>query len=202
MGTYVYYYVGDQYGMRTRFLADLAPFTAWFSSLVTEYPDEYQPNILAKLLDIVERGTSAFQTEFDTEARLIDRILDEYWEYCDQKGLYRKLDITPSAHKLYRYAKNLSDVLPRASALANSYYKKLFLGRSLAECRGQKYESEDGVFHVSWLLPAEVSQFLLELEPFAEGLDCRDDHAAGVFWILKTLKEANSKEGSLVVVIA
>lgn len=36
MGTYVYYYVGDEYGMRMRFLADLAPFTEWFSSLIAD----------------------------------------------------------------------------------------------------------------------------------------------------------------------
>ena len=202
MGTYVYYYVGDEYGMRTRFLADLAPFTEWFSALVAEYPAEYPPSQLAKLLDIVQRGTAAFQTEFDDEAKLIDRILDEYWQFCHEKSLHRKLEITPSAHKLYRYAENLFEVLPSASALANSYYKRLFLGRSLAECSGHEYQSEDRVFQISWLLPAEVSQFLFELEPFEDGLNCKDDQAAGVFWILKTLKEAKSRGASLVVVIA
>lgn len=41
MGTYVYYYLGDEYGIRTRFLADLGPFTEWFSSRVAQYPDDY-----------------------------------------------------------------------------------------------------------------------------------------------------------------
>jgi len=202
MGTYVYYYLGDDYGMRTRFLADLGPFTEWFSCLVAEYPDEYPPSQLEKLLDIVQRGTAALKTGFDDEAHMIDRILDEYWQFCDEKGLYRELEITPSAHKWYRYAADLSEVLPSASAIANSYYRRLFLGRSLAECSEHEYQSEDGVFHLSWLLPAEVSQLLSELERFEGRLDCKEDHAAGVFWMLKSLKEARSKGVSLVVVVA
>jgi hypothetical protein len=188
--------------MRTRFLADLEAYAAWFSSLVAEYPEDYPPNQLKKVINFVQRGTAAFKTECDDEAHVIDRILDEYWQFCDEKGLHRELDITPSAHKLYRYAANLSEVLPSASAIANSYYRGLFLGRSLAECRNHEYRSEDGVFSVSWLLPTEVSQFLGELEPFGHVLDRKADQGVGVFWILESLREASRKGTSLVVVIA
>lgn len=150
----------------------------------------------------MQRGTEAFETESDDDAHVIDRIVDEYWQFCYEKGLHRELEITPSAHKLYRYATDLSDVLPSASALANSYYKRLFLGRSLAVCRNHDYRSEDGLFSVSKLFPAEVSQFLGELEPHRSGLDRNEDEASGVFWILETLNEANSRGASLVVVIA
>jgi len=202
MGTYVFYYLGDEYGIRTRFLADLGPFTEWFSSLAAEFPDEYSPSHLEKLLDFVQRGTAAFKTRSDDEAHVIDRIVDEYWQFCDEMGRHREYEITPSAHKLGRYADNLSDVLPNASAIARSYYRAIFRGRSLAECCEHEYQSEDGIFSFSWLLPTEVSQFLSELESFIDALDCKDDHSAGVFWVLSALKEANRKGVSLVIVVA
>jgi hypothetical protein len=202
MGTYVYYYLGDEDGIQTRFLADLGSYTAWFSSQVAEFPDDCPPSQLKKLLDIVQRGTAAFVTESDDEAHVIDRILDEYWRFRDEKDLHRELEITPSAHKLNRYAMDLSEVLPSASALANSYYRGLFVGRSLAECKDHEYRSEDGVFSVSWLLPADVCKFLSELERFGNVLDRKEDQGVGVFWVLESLKEANRRGTSLVVVIA
>lgn len=202
MGTYVYYYLGDETGMRTRFLADLASYSAWFRALVAEYPEDYPPGQLQKLVDIEQRGIEAFKTGCDDEAHVIDRILDEYWNFCSEKDLHRKLEITPSAHKRYRYADNLSDVLPATSATANAYYKQLFSGRSSADCSGHAYASEDGIFHVSWLLSREVSLLLSELLPYERQLDLREEHAAGVFWILTVLKEAERKGASLVAVVA
>lgn len=202
MGTYVYYYLGADSGMRTRFLSDLVPYTAWFSALVAEYPDDYLPGQLQKVLDIGQRGLDAFKTNSDDEAHLIDRILDEYWQFCDEKGLHRELDITPAAHKWYRYAIDLSDVLPAASATADAYYQMLFRGRSLAECAEHEYKSEDGVFHLSWLLPDEVSHLLSALLPYEGQLDPAEDYAAGVLWVLTALKQAERKGASLVVVVA
>ena len=46
------------------------------------------------------RGAAAFETESDDEAHVTDRILDEYWQFCDEKGLHCELEIPPSAHKL------------------------------------------------------------------------------------------------------
>src|SRR4051812_21765554 len=104
MGIYVFYSLGDEHGMRSRFLADLDGFLEWFSPFVAECPSEYPPALLDKALDIRRRGVAAFRTELDDEATLIDRILDEYWGFCDEQGLYCELDVTAAAHKLYRYA--------------------------------------------------------------------------------------------------
>ena len=118
------------------------------------------------------------------------------------RGLYREFDITPSAHKWSRYARSLSVVLPNSSAAANTFYRSLFQGRSLAKCAGHRYRSEDGVFRLSWLLPGEVIEFHSELEPYESQLDRNDDQAAGVLWLLQAVRRAAQEGTSLVVAIA
>ena len=203
MGTYVHYSLGDEDGVQTPFLADLGSFRAWLDPRIVEYPDDFPPGMQDKILDFIRHGIAAFTTASGDEANLIDRIVDEYyWNFCYDNGRHPAIDITPSMHKWYRYAPELSDVLPAASASANNYYRALFRGRSLAQCDGHAYASEDGVFHLSWLLPTEVSAFLSELERFENQLHCNEDHAAGVVWVLDVLKEAKRKGASLIAAIA
>jgi len=202
MGTYVYYSLGDPDGIRSRFLADVGPFLEWFQPLVEEFPNDYPASQLTKALEIARLGAKALRASSRAEANLIDRVVDEYWNFCDIKALYGARDITPSAHKRYRYAQSLSDVLPDSSELANTYYLALFRGRSLAEWPEHQYESEDNVFHLSWLLPNEVAAFRSELEPFEQLLNSNDDYAAGVLWVLQSVRRAAQERTSLVVAVA
>lgn len=203
MGTYVHYSLGDADGITSSFLEDLGVFMAWIAPLAAEYPDDFPPGLHHKMLDFMQRGDAAFTTASREEARLIDSIVDEYyWNFCHEGNRHPALDITPSMHKWCRYAAELADVLPTASAMAGNIYRSLFRGRTLARCDGHAYESEDGVFHLSWLLPAEVATFLSELEPFETGLDDLEDHQAGVLWVILALQEAKRKGSSLIVSIA
>ncbi len=202
MGTYVYYSLGDRDGIRSRLLADAGLFLEWFGPLADEFPNDYPAAQVAKALEITRLGASALAVSSSSEADLIDRVVDEYWNFCDMKGLYRERDITPSAHKWNRYAQSLSEVLPNSSAVANTFYHSLFRGRSLAECPGHLYRSEDEVFHLSWLLPNEVIAFHSELAPFESLLDQNDDQAAGVLWVLQASKRAVQERTSLVVAVA
>jgi len=122
-------------------------------------------------------------------------------EFLRYKNLYRAKDITPSAHKWNRYADSLSLVLPDSSELANTLYQLILRGRSLANCDGHQYRSEDGVFHLSWLLPDEVIRLHAELTPLESQLDRNDDHAAGVLWVLKATQRALQEGTSLIVAI-
>lgn len=171
MGTYVYFSLGETDGLLTRFITDLGKFIDWFEPFVAEFPHDYPPDLLDKAIDIASRGIAALEIASSKEADLIDRLVDEYWNFCDLNGLHREKDITRSAHKWYRYAPDLLTVLPKASPVAAAYYRSLFIGRSIAQCSGHKYVSDDGVFHLSWLFPKEVSAFLVELECFEPELE-------------------------------
>ncbi len=200
MGTYVHYSLGDADGVKTAFLADLGVFLAWLDPRIAEFPDDFRPGLQDKIRDFMQRGELAFTTASRDEATLIDGIVDEYyWNFCHDGDRHPAIDMTPSMQKLWRYATELTDVLPSASAKAGNDYRALFRGRTLARCDGHAYESEDGVFHLSWLLPAEVAAFLSELEPFENALDHRHDHQAGVLCIILALREAKRKGTSLIV---
>lgn len=203
MGTYVYFSLGESDGIRSRFLADASVFFEWFKSLADEFPNDYPAAQVAKASEVARLGIAALAVSSCSEADLVDRVVDEYWNFCDMNGLHREKDITPSAHKRGRYAQSLSDVLPGSSAAANKVYRSLFHGRSLTEYPGHLYRSEDEVFHLSWLLPHEVAAFHSELEPFElQLLNRTDDEAAGVLWVLQTVRRAAQEKSSLVVAVA
>lgn len=175
----------------------------WFDAYYAEFPDDLPAGMREKILDFIARGDDAFCTASRDDARMIDLIMAQYyWEFCFQGNRHPAIDISPSAHKACRYACELSDVLPGASSIAQDYYRSVFRGRSLARCEGHTYESDDGVFELSWLLPAEVSAFLAELEGFESELNGQEDWSAGVLWVLTTLKKAKRKGTSLIVIRA
>jgi hypothetical protein len=128
--------------------------------------------------------------------------VDEYWNFCDMEGLHVDKDITPAAHKLYRYARELPEVIPMASEAAKRYYERMFEGCSMAQLPGHRYVSEDGVFCISWFLPDEAAEFLAELQPYESQLMSGNDAEAGVLWVLESLKRATREGLSLVVTIA
>lgn len=202
MGTYVFYERGGSDGLRSRFLADVGDFARWLCALDEEYPGEFTPRFLAKLEDLSVRGADALKASDHDDAYLIDCIVHEYWSFCDITDRHGDKDITPSAHKLYRYAQELSDVLPTASDELCRYYKRLFAGNSLAECDGHSYRSVDGVFYWSWLLPHEVEDFHDKLQNYAGFLESDDDWPAGVRWVLEALGRAKATGSSLLVSIA
>lgn len=203
MGTYVMYSLGDPDGIRPRFLADLDSFIAWSDITVEDFPDDYPPGFLNKARDIAQRGSIALTTENEAEAWLIDRVADEYWNFCDLTARHKADNLQTSMYHLRRYATDLSQVVPAASELAKSYYRMLFAGRSLAQCKGHAYCSQDGVFHLSWLSAAEVKAFLAELAPCEPQLARPDEVAADcVLLILEVLKHAAHQSRGLTVVIA
>lgn len=188
--------------MRSRFLADVVDFAKWLGGLVDAYPEDYPPKILVRLADISLRGADAFKAANAQDAKLIDRLMTEYWNFSCDTGRHSDKDITPSAHKWYRYAEELSLVLPTATKEACDYYQRLFEGNSLAEFDGHKYQSEDGVFRWSWLLPHEVEDFYDRLQNYAGLLESDDDWPAGVRWVLYALERAKASGSSLLVSIA
>ncbi len=196
------YSLGDADGIQTRFLGDLDAFIEHITPSVDEFPDEFPPGFLKKASDIAHRGAYALATESKDEAYLIDRIVDQYWDYCGSLAGYRKKCVTQSMRKLYRYANELTEVLPAISAKASTYYRRIFQGSSLVMCGGHKYHSEDGVFHLSWLLPHQVTEFLSELAPYEAQLKSHNDESAGVLLVFEALKAAQEHGTSLVIVIA
>lgn len=204
MGTYVYFLLGDSDGIRARFLEDFGSFFDWFQASVKEFSNDFPVEVQQKMHDVCQRGSLALKAETDEEARLIDRLVHEYWNFCDITGLHYDKDVTPSALKLYRYARDLSEVIPTASEVARCHYRRLFRGCSIAEFPGHTYQSEDGIFSLSWLLLAEAEEFLAELESFEGQLKKENatDAEAGVQSVLQSLRIVVQKRLSLVVVIA
>ncbi len=202
MGTYVTYSLGAADGFRGRFLADLKDFIDWLAIEHSDFPGDFAPGLLEMARDIARRGPAAFDTCNVHQAWLIDRLVHEHWNFCDRTARGRGHDITTSMYKWYRYAEELPDVLPAASARACKLYRMLFSGRSLARCEGHVVRSEDGVFHLSWLMPDEVDALIAELAPFEAHFDRSNDNAVGVLLILEALRHAQRKGLALVVVIA
>jgi hypothetical protein len=62
--------------------------------------------------------------------------------------------------------------------------------------------SSDGVLHLSWLLPGEVSEFRSDLEPYGLALGSSDDFIYGIYCIYESLKRAEKEGVALVVMIA
>ncbi len=202
MGNYVYFNSGDRDGIETRFLSDIGVFAQWFVPVAEEFPGDYPPPLREKVKEISARGRAALDAESGDEANLIDRAVDEYWSFCLDTGRYSETDITPSAHKWERYAAELSEVLPEASNASRHAYLGLFSGRSIARFPGHAYQSEDGIFRLSWLLPNEAVRLREELLPYEKRLRPTHDAEAGVLWILRSLHEVARTGRSLVVTVA
>lgn len=199
MSAYVYFDLGPPDGLRSRFLGDAPEFETWLRALAAEFPGEYPPAKLAKLADIALRGAAALKTTDPGEAQLIDHLTHDYWNFCTITSIHGDKDITPSAHKWHRYAAELSQVLPNASAELCRYYRKLFAGDSLAECSAHVHRSIDGVFRWSWLLPHEVVDFCGKLQDYADFLNREDDGLAGVSCILAALQSAKEEGSGLLI---
>lgn len=202
MSARVYFELGAPDGLRSRFLDDAAEFERWLRELAAEFPGAYPPEKLAKLAGISLRGAAALKTTNPVEAQLIDHLTHDYWNFCTMTSIHGDKDVTPSAHEWYRYATELSQVLPNASNEVCRYYRRLFAGDSLAECCGHAYRSVDGIFRWSWLLPHEVADFCGKLQDYADLLNCEDDGLAGVYWILAVLQSAREEGCSLLVSVA
>jgi len=202
VSAYVYFELGAPDGLRSRFLDDAAEFACWLGEWASEFPGEYPPAKLAKLADISQRGAAALKTSNPDEAQLIDCLTHDYWNFCTMTSIHGDKDVTPSAHKWYRYAPELSQVLPAATDDMCRYYRRLFAGDSLAECSGHAFKSVDGLFRWSWLLPHEVVDFCGKLQEYADMLEREDDHQAGVSWILVALQSAKEVGASLLVSVA
>jgi len=198
----VYFEVGAADGLRSRFLADAADFASWLDGLADEFPGQYPPDLRARLADIAQRGAEALKVADAGEAGQIDRLMHDYWNFCTMTGCHGDKDITPSTYDLHRYANELSFVLPTADEKVCSYYRRLFAGDSLAECRGHAYRAADGVFRWSWLLPQEVADFHAKLQDYADLLDREDDGLAGVRCILAALRMAKEERSSLLISVA
>lgn len=198
----VYFELGAPDGLRSRFLADAADFAAWLDQLAEEFPGQYPPSLTDRLADIVLRGAEALVVGDPGEARQIDRLVHDYWNFCTMTGCHGEKDITPAAYELHRYATELSHVLPTATEEMCNYYRRLFAGNSLAECDGHAYSPEDGVFRWSWLLPQEVVDFYNKLSDFAGLLDGEEEGAAGVRCVLTALRRAKEERSSLLISVA
>lgn len=202
MSAYVYFELGAPDGLRSRFLDDAGEFERWLRELAAEFPGEYPPAKLAKLADISRRGAAALKTNHPDEARLIDHLTHDYWNFCTVTSIHGDKDVTPSAHKWHRYATELSQVLPTASEEVCRYYRRVFAGDSLVERHGHSYQSPDGIFCWSWLLPHEVVDFCGQLQDYAHFLHREDDGLAGVAWILAALQSAKEEGSSLLISVA
>lgn len=201
MSAYVYFELGAPDGLRSRFLDDAAQFERWLREVAAGFPGEYPPRQLAKLADISRRGAAALKTSDPDESVLIDCLTHDYWNFCTMTSIHGDKDLTPSSHKWHQYATELSQVLPTATDELCRYYRRLFAGDSLAECSGHAYQSVDGVFRWSWLLPHEVVDFGGKLQEYAGLLNLEDDGHAGVSGILMALQSAKDAGGSLLVSI-
>lgn len=192
----VYFEFGAPDGLRSRFLADAAEFGCWLRGLAEELSGEYPSAALDKVAEIAVRGAAALKTSDPGEARLIDRLMHDYWNFCTMTSRHGGEDITPAAR--LRFLPELSPSLPAASGELCSYYRRLFAGDSMAECSGHSYQSPDGIFRWSWLLPHEVVDFCDKLEIHASHFG----HQDVLFELLTVLRLAKQEGSSLLVSVA
>jgi len=196
MSGYVYFELGARDGLRSRFLDDAKDFERWLRELAGEFAGEYPAGKLNRIAHIARHGAEALKTSDPGEARLIDCLTHDYWNFCTMTSRHGDQDITPAAGCCY--PSELSLVLPAAGGAVCDYYRRLFAGNSLAECDGHTFRSPDGVFRWSWLLPHEVLDFCNRLHDYADLIESDD----GVREILSVLRVAKEARSSLLISIA
>ena len=202
MGTYVHYSLGRKDGIRNSVMEHMKAFCEWLMRANEEYPGEYDASFISMANRLVKYKERALKVKTEEEAFLIDRVIDEISNYQEFKNIEIFRDITPSMLKWNRYAPGLSDVVTNCTSLGANYYRKLFAGCSIAELNSHKYQSEDGVYRFSWLMPDEVSEFKEDIESYDIDLDNFEDYIHGLFCIYESLKKAERENAALVVEIA
>ena len=201
MGTYVHYSLGREDGIKDTVMEKMQSFVFWLHEIEKKYPGDYG----ADLINMAEKLAKYRDLELIVnleEARLVDRVVDELVHYCDMERIKLFNEITHSMHKWYRYASSLDDVVLKCTQKGSAYYKKIFSGCSIVDLEGHQYKSDDGVYHLSWLLPHEVSDFRADLESYDIDFSSNDDYIHGVYCILESLKKAEKENVSLVIEIA
>jgi hypothetical protein len=202
MGTYVYYSLGRKDGIREAVMERMPSFSEWLHESHERYPGDYDASLIAMVDRLAKEGDAALSASSLAEARLVDLAIEVLVDYCQIEGIELFEGITPSAHKWCRYAGRLEEVVPSCTSLGASYYQRMFSGRSLVELPNHQYVSGDGVFHISWLLPREVSEFRSDIESYGLDFRAKGDWVHGVYCIYESLKRAEKENVALVVVIA
>jgi hypothetical protein len=208
MDTYVHYSLGRKDGIESAVFENLPSLIRCMENCRSEYPEEFNESIYEMALKMNINGSSSLEVNTEKEAYLIDRVVDELVYYEDLSSvtnvefkLFESLD--SSMMKWYRYADNLRNVIPNCSDYSSEVYRKLlFDGMSIAKLTGHKYQSDDGVYRIAWVLPEEIDQLVSDLEPINAVTDWKDDEQSGVFFIYDALKKAKEKGCALVVEIA
>ncbi|WP_144395073.1 hypothetical protein [Pleionea sediminis] len=208
MGTYVHYSLGQKDGIESIVFENLHNLIKCMDNCRIKYPEDYNESIYRMACHMNKHGPSSLSVDSSEEAALIDRVVDElimYEELSSVTGveysLFEKIDT--SMMKLFRYADSLKTVLPDSSNHAQRIYNTLlFDGMSIAKCSGHKYESDDGVYKISWVLPSEIEDLIKDLAPITRIKEWENEQESGVFYLYDALCKAGRKGSALVVEIA
>jgi hypothetical protein len=174
----------------------------------SEYPEDFNESIYKMAVHMKTNDSSSLDVDSEEDAWQIDRVVDELVFYEELSSvtnvefqLFETLD--SSMMKWQRYADNLKKVLPDCPEYTCEVYRKLlFDGMSLAKFTDHKYQSDDGVYRIAWVLPEQIDRLLSDLEPISQVSDWKNDEQCGVYFIYDALKKAKVRDCALVVQIS
>jgi len=137
----------------------LQDFERWCEDVLSEFPEDIDPDILPLLRAVQTNGRPALQAANCVEAALVDRLIETYFGmYCDGKQPEILISAERSMLSVWRY-KNIFDkarVTPEF-AQAVMLWDYIFIGRPIGrDPQIFPYQSADGFFHVSYWTFDEV----------------------------------------------
>ena len=197
MSTYVHYSLGREDGIKCSVMEHMNSFYNWLKLANEEYPGEYDTKFMSMANKLVKDKEKALCARDEEEAYLVDRVIDEISNYQELENIEIFKDITPSEHKWSRYAPSLHDVVPNCTDLGAKFYRKIFSGCSIAELDNHTYQSDDGVYRISWLLPKEVTAFKADIDLYNLDYDSFEEYIHGIFCIHESLKKAEEENVAL-----
>lgn len=180
MGILVHFWLGNEDGICSHFLsAPLDQFEEWASDAEAEFPNEIGTRVLDLIRDVRCRGAPALQTTNCVRALEIDRMLDMFYgHFCDFERQELLVKASPSLVRARRYYE-VTDLLRRAELSSETLglWRFLLEGRPvLRDPEALPYNSEDGVFRLSYWTLAECSRLLPDLAQ-AAGCDASNNGA-------------------------
>lgn len=178
MGIHISFWHGSHDGLLGHFLSlPHAEIEAWLLQCMEQFPEEFDPAILALLQNFRRHGVEALKVDSAADAKLVDELLKVcYGQYCDQHIDRSMLqDASSSTLHLRRYD-TITDALRRANAPPDilKLWHYLFTGRPLLRDPSLlPFNFNDDIYRIGYWTADEV----LALQGWLQATIGADEHA-------------------------
>ena len=165
MGTRVQFWLGALDGLESIILDELPEFRKWYEKALKQYPEDHDPKTLKLVDEALRVGPTIFDVKSKDDAIQIDKLVEAFiGEYCDYgEGCKLLKEADGSMINVRHYYEHLKHLKEEKFVL--SFWNFILNGRPLSRNSDiHPYNSEDGIFRVSYVTFEEIKKLKHDFE--------------------------------------